>query len=122
MKLRRFDEPDKTTLFHLGRVDLVQLGNLTLGRACYEPGWRWSTHVGTATGERWCQTAHVGIVLSGRNRVEMQDGRAVEMGPGDIFDIGPGHDSLVIGDEPYESLHLVGAEHYVRSSGAGAED
>jgi mannose-6-phosphate isomerase-like protein (cupin superfamily) len=56
--------------------------------------------------------SHLGVVLSGRNRIEMNDGRVFEIGPGDLFEIGPGHDSVVIGDEPYVSLHLVGADRY----------
>jgi hypothetical protein len=110
--VRRFDDPDERREFPLGRLDLVQLGGMSLGRAEYEPGWRWSEHVGAAQGKATCEVAHVGVVLSGRNRIEMDDGRVLEIGPGDLFEIGPGHDSVVIGDEPYVSLHLVGADRY----------
>ncbi len=55
---------------------------------------------------------HVGLVVSGRNRIEMTDGRTFEIGPGDLFEIGPGHDSVVVGDEPYVSIHLLGGERY----------
>ena len=109
---RRFDDPDEHRDFPLGRFDLVQIGGLTVGRAEYEPGWRWSEHVGAATGAKSCEVAHLGLVLSGRNRIEMDDGRVFEVGPGDVFEIGPGHDSVVVGDEPYVSLHLVGAGDY----------
>ena len=110
--VRRFDEPDEQREFPLGRLDLVNIGGLSVGRAAYEPGWRWSEHVGAALGKRSCEVAHVGLVLSGRNRIEMDDGRVIEVGPGDLFEIGPGHDSVVIGDEPSVSLHLAGAERY----------
>ena len=102
--VRRFDEPDERREFPLGRLDVVQLGGMSVGRAEYEPGWRWSEHVGAAQGKASCEVAHVGVVLSGRNRIEMDDGR--------VFEIGPGHDSVVIGDEPYVSLHLLGADQY----------
>lgn len=46
--VRRFDEPDERRDFQLGRFDLVQIGGMTVGRAEYEPGWRWSEHVGAA--------------------------------------------------------------------------
>jgi hypothetical protein len=111
-RIRRFDEPDDTTSFERGQVDLVRIGGITLGRARYDPGWRWSEHVGAADGQRLCQVSHLGIVISGRNLVQMEDGTEFEMKAGDIFEIGPGHDSLVIGDEPYESLHFTGAEDY----------
>jgi quercetin dioxygenase-like cupin family protein len=110
--VRRFDDPDEHREFPLGRFDLVQIGGVTVGRAEYEPGWRWSEHVGATHGKRSCDVAHVGLVLSGRNRIEMDDGRVLEIGPGDLFEIGPGHDSVVVGDEPYVSIHLLGADTY----------
>jgi hypothetical protein len=109
---RRFDDPDEHRDFPLGRFDLVQIGGMTVGRAEYEPGWRWSEHVGAATGVRSCEIAHLGMVLAGRNRIEMDDGRVIEIGPGDLFEIGPGHDSVVLGDETYVSIHFLGADRY----------
>ena len=110
--IRRFEEPDATVPMELGTFAKVELGGMTIGRAEYEPGWRWSEHVGRATGEALCQVAHVGLVLSGRNRVVMTDGSEFEMSAGDLFSIGPGHDSIVVGDEPYVSLHFLGADTY----------
>jgi hypothetical protein len=111
---RTFDEPDEHREFPLGRFDLVQIGGMTLGRAEYEPGWRWSEHVGAAQGQAACEIAHLGLVLAGRNRIEMTDGRVFELGPGDLFEIGPGHDSAVVGDERYVSIHFLGADQYAR--------
>jgi hypothetical protein len=110
--VRRFDDPDEHRDFPLGGFDLVALGGMSIGRAEYDPGWRWSVHVGAALGQALCEVPHVGLVLSGRNRIEMDDGRVIEVGPGDLFEIGPGHDSVVIGDEPYVSIHFIGAERY----------
>ena len=109
---RRFDDPDEHREFPFGRFDLVQIGGMTVGRAEYEPGWRWSEHVGAAQGQAMCEVEHLGLVLSGRNRIEMEDGRVIEVGPGDLFQIGPGHDSVVVGDEPYVSIHFLGADTY----------
>ena len=110
--IRSFEQPDEHRDFPLGRFDLVEIGGMTLGRAEYEPGWRWSEHVGAAQGQAVCEIAHLGLVLSGRNRIEMTDGRVFEIGPGDLFEIGPGHDSVVIGDERYVSIHFLGADQY----------
>ena len=110
--VRTFDDPDERRDFPLGRFALVQIGGVSVGRAEYEPGWRWSEHVGAERGTRYCEIEHVGLVLSGRNRIEMEDGRTFEIGPGDLFEIGPGHDSIVVGEEPYVSIHLVGGERY----------
>ncbi|MFL6211914.1 MAG: cupin domain-containing protein [Pyrinomonadaceae bacterium] len=112
LDLKRFDAPDETRTFEKGKFELVQMGNMTVGRASYEPGWRWSEHVGAATGERLCQVEHVGLVVSGRAKVLMADGREIEMGSGDLFSVPPGHDSWVVGDEPYVSLHFMGADVY----------
>jgi hypothetical protein len=114
MILKRFDAPDESRVFPKGRFDVVRLSGVTLGRATYEPGWRWSLHVGAANGQTLCMTAHVGLVISGRAAVARADGRVDEMRAGDVFFIAPGHDSWVIGDEPYVSLHIDGAGEYAR--------
>jgi hypothetical protein len=114
LEIRRFDAPDETRAFQMGRFDLLTIAGSTLGRASYEPGWRWSTHVGAATGEELCPIEHLGIVLSGRAAVRMRDGRDHVMRPGDVFAIPSEHDSWVVGDEAYVSLHLVGASEYAR--------
>lgn len=121
LEIRRFDDPDSHSTPPLAAIDMVQVGGLSIGRARYEPGWRWSEHVGAATGERWCRVAHVGLVVGGRNIVTMEDGRKVEMRAGDLFSIGPGHDSAVVGDEPYESLHFVGTEEYATQAARQAD-
>jgi hypothetical protein len=87
---------------------------MTIGRASYEPGWRWSTDVGAGLGKALCDVAHVGFVVSGRAGVAMADGRVAELAAGDVFVIDPGHDSWVIGDAPYVSLHFLGAGDYAR--------
>jgi ethanolamine utilization protein EutQ (cupin superfamily) len=110
--LKRFEEPDEIRTFEKGRFELVRLGGMTIGRATYEAGWKWSVHVGRATGAKSCAVEHVGMVLSGRATAAMDDGRVIEMKAGDVFYIAPGHDSWVVGDEPYVSIHLMGADAY----------
>ena len=110
--LRRFEEPDEVREFPLGRFELVQIGGMTVGRATYEPGWKWSEHVGGSPDER-CMVEHLGLVVSGRAAVAGPDYEAV-MEPGDLFAVPPDHDSWVVGDEPYVSLHFLGADEYAR--------
>jgi quercetin dioxygenase-like cupin family protein len=112
--LKRFEDPDEVRTFEKGKFEIVHLGGMNIGRASYEPGWRWSAHVGAASGQKSCQVEHVGLVLSGRATAAMDDGRIIEMKAGDLFYIAPGHDSWVIGDEPYVSLHLMGAGDYAQ--------
>lgn len=111
--LKRFDKPDEVRTFEKGRFELVTLGGMTIGRATYQPGWKWSEHVGTATGATHCHVEHVGMVVSGCATAAMASGKVIEMRAGDIFYIPPEpHDSWVVGDEPYVSLHFLGADHY----------
>jgi len=110
--LKRFDAPDEVRVFDKGRFEVVHIAGMTIGRATYEPGWKWSEHVGKGLHKTSCEVEHVGIVIAGRATAAMDDGRIIEMRAGDIFYIAPGHDSWVIGDEPYVSLHLVGANAY----------
>jgi mannose-6-phosphate isomerase-like protein (cupin superfamily) len=110
--LKRFEKPDVVKRFEKGKFEMVSLAGMSIGRATYKPGWRWSEHVGKAMGLTACQVEHVGMVVSGRAMVAMSDGTQVEMRAGDLFHIGPGHDSWVLGDDPYVSLHFLGAEDY----------
>jgi hypothetical protein len=110
--LKRFETPDEVISFEKGRFEKITLGGVTIGRAVYEPGWKWSTHVGSKTGAALCQVEHVGLVVSGRATAAMEDGTVIEMRAGDLFYIPPGHDSWVVGDEEYVSLHFLGAEKY----------
>jgi quercetin dioxygenase-like cupin family protein len=112
--VKRFEQPDEVSTFEQRKFELVKIGSMTIGRASYEPGWKWSMHVGAPTGAAFCEVEHVGMVVSGCAACEMKDGRYYEMRAGDVFYIGPGHDSWVVGDEPYVSLHFLGAEHYAR--------
>jgi hypothetical protein len=113
--LRRFEQPDETREMVKGRFELVHIGGLTIGRATYQPGWKWSEHVGPTVGTSRCSVEHVGLVLAGIATVACDD-RVIEMHPGELFYVPPvPHDSWVVGSEPYVSLHFLGAERYARS-------
>ena len=112
--VKRFDSPDEIRVFQKGKFELVRVGNMTIGRATYEPGWKWSEHVGKDAWVRSCMVDHVGLVLAGRVKVCMDDGTEYELAAGDAFAVAPGHDSWVVGDEPYVSLHFVGADEYAK--------
>jgi quercetin dioxygenase-like cupin family protein len=113
--LRRFDSPDETRVMEKGRFEIVRIGGVTIGRSTYEPGWKWSEHVGPSVGATRCSVEHVGLVVSGTATAALDDGRVFELRPGELFYIPPiPHDSWVVGDEPYVSLHFFGAEHYAK--------
>ena len=114
IEIRRFERADERREFPHGTFELVSLGGVTVGRASYEPGWVWSEHVGNPVGHELCEVEHVGLVVSGRSAVKMADGTEAVLEPGDLFFIRPGHDSWVVGNEPYVSLHLLGASEYAK--------
>lgn len=116
LTLVNLDDPTEVRTFEKGRFEVYRVGPMTLGRATYEPGWKWSEHVGPTTGEPSCQVEHVGLVLSGAAVAKMDDGTERVMRAGDFFYVPPGHDSWVVGDEPYVSLHIMGSEEYAAPS------
>jgi class 3 adenylate cyclase len=97
---KSFERPDTVVEFPLIRTRIVELGDLTVGELVSEPGWRWSTHVRPTVGGEWCQARHVGFVVSGKLGIDFLDGTRLEFGPGDVFDIPPGHDGYTVGDQP----------------------
>lgn len=115
LELVNFDEPSEVRAFEKGTFEVYTVGPMTLGRATYEPGWKWSEHVGSVMGATSCQVEHVGLVLSGEAVAKMDDGREVVMRAGDFFYVPAGHDSWVVGEEPYVSLHILGSETYASS-------
>lgn len=111
--LKRFETADELREFPKGQFEVIHIGGMTIGRATYKPGWKWSDDVGDALGEAFCNVEHVGMVVSGQATASMKDGKTVVMKPGDVFYVPPHpHDSWVVGDEPYVSLHFLGAEKY----------
>jgi quercetin dioxygenase-like cupin family protein len=112
--LKRFEEPDEVREMVNGRFELVRIGGLTIGRATYQPGWKWSEHAGPTVGNTRCSVEHVGLVLAGVATVAFED-RVIEMRAGELFYVPPvPHDSWVVGAEPYISLHFLGADRYAR--------
>jgi quercetin dioxygenase-like cupin family protein len=115
--LKRFDTPDETRTMTKGRFEIVRLGGLVIGRATYEPGWRWSLHVGPGLGATRCHVEHVGLVLSGTATAAFDDGRVIELKAGELFYIPPiPHDSWVVGDALYVSVHFLGAQSYAAAT------
>jgi class 3 adenylate cyclase len=109
-----FRRPDAVRIIDHGRVELVNLGESSVGRQVLEPGWRWSAHVKPLARTPWCEFHHFGLVLSGRMHIEMSDGTVMEVGPDTVYEIPPSHDAWVVGDEPWIGIAWSG----IRSFGA----
>lgn len=112
---KSFDLPDEVKRpFERGKIDLVTLGGLAFQRETLQPGWRWSTNVKPIVKTDSCQKFHVKYIVSGRQRVVMDDGTEEELGPGDLAIIYPGHDAWVVGNEPNVLLELASAVKEIR--------
>jgi class 3 adenylate cyclase len=104
LQAKKFATPDEVREMPKVRFEMVALGDATIGHCTFEPGWRWSTDMGEAVGTPTCQMRHVGYTMSGAIHVVMDDGETLDIGPGTVFEIPPGHDKWVLGDEPWVTL------------------
>jgi hypothetical protein len=107
-----FSRPQETCPFPNGKVELITIAGVTFGRATFEPGWRWSTHLKPIIGTNTCQTPHLGVQLSGIMHIKMDDGTERDIGPGEVANIPPGHDGWVVGNVPVVFIHITGMENY----------
>lgn len=107
---KSLDEPDESADYGGAVEDLVTIGDFTVGRLKQQPGFSWRTHIQPLVGGEWCLARHVGVILSGQIRVLLKDGTRIDLGPNDVFDIPPGHDAWVVGDEPCVELDWSGLE------------
>jgi quercetin dioxygenase-like cupin family protein len=106
---KSLETPDEVREFPFGRGEIVQIGGGDVGRMTLEPGYRWSEHTKPATGTELCEAPHFLYVISGRLGVRMSDGQELELAPGDVAVLPPGHDAWVIGDEPFVGIDWGGA-------------
>ncbi|MDQ3690577.1 MAG: hypothetical protein M3406_11195 [Chloroflexota bacterium] len=117
LQRRRFSEASDVRRFPHGHIEVVELDDVVVGKMIYEPGWRWSVDIKPIAATELCTYHHLGVTLSGRLRVETPDGTELEVGPGDVFEIPPGHDAWVVGDEPWVSVDF----EAMRSFGRGPD-
>ena len=111
---KTFETPDETRTFPNGRLDVVQVGDLTIARGTFEPGWHWADHIKPIAGTASCQVTHTGYMLSGRIGIRLDDGTETEYGPGDVYFIPPGHDGWVVGDDPAVNIEITGAATFAK--------
>ncbi len=113
---RSLDSPDETRPFEGGKGELavVNVEGGTVGRGVFRPGWKWSEHVKPIAGTDSCEAPHLGYVVSGRMKVVMDDGAELEIQPGDVVAIPPGHDAWVVGDEPCVLIDWQGYTDYAK--------
>jgi class 3 adenylate cyclase len=114
LQRKGFVEPDQVRRFGNGKMEVVTLDEVGVAHFVLEPGWRWSRDVAPIAGTRSCQHRHVGYVISGTLGIRMDDGTELIIGPREAFEIPPGHDGWVVGDEPWESVEFTSAHDFAR--------
>ena len=116
MESKSFNKPDEVRSFDKGKVELVNLGEATVGRATFEPGWRWSTCVKPLANTKSCEAAHFHYQISGTMRIRMDDGTEMECKAGDVVIVPPGHDAWVVGNEPVIGVDFQGMRDYAKQA------
>ena len=111
-ELKRFEAPDEVRVFANGRLELVTIGGATIGRAVFEPGWRWATSVQPLARTKSCEAPHFQYHVSGVLRVRMDNGQELDCRPGDVSLLPSGHDAWVVGDEPVVVVDFQGMAEY----------
>lgn len=112
---KNLSQADETRPFPKGRLEIVEIGGTTIGRATFEPGWKWSECIKPIAKTDSCQAPHLGYVISGRMKAVMDDGREFEYGPGDAMSLPPGHDAWILGNEPCVVIDWVGFADYAKA-------
>ncbi len=112
LEVVNFDEPDETRKFRKGKVDIAKIDGVRVGRAVYEPGWRWSTSLKPQQKTEWCEAQHFQYHLSGRLHIETSDGRSKVVEPGEVSLVPCPHDAWVVGKEPVVVIDFQGMAHY----------
>lgn len=119
LQSKRFDEPDELITLPLLTWQVVVLGEVYVARSVHEPGWRWSEHVKPVVGTPSCQHHHQGVVLSGQMEIETDAGARRRIGAGEAYEVPPGHDSWVVGDEPMVTIEFSGVRGWAKPTEAG---
>jgi len=112
LQCKSFATADQVRTFPSGRVEIILLDEIAVGRMRLRPGWRWSKDVAPVVGTPSCQNRHVGYAISGTLQVTMDDGTRLVIRAGEGYEIPPGHDVLVMGDEPWESVEFASAHTF----------
>jgi class 3 adenylate cyclase len=112
LQYKSFAAPDEVRAFPMGRAEVVTLDESVIGRAVYEPGWRWSTAMPAIAGTATCRLHHLGYSISGVMHVVTDDGQTIDIPPASIYEIPPGHDAWVVGDEPWVTVEWTSARTF----------
>ena len=115
LQKKSLNSPDEVRTFEKGKIEIGNIGDVSIGRSTFEPGWSWESCVKPIVKTNSCEAPHTGYIVSGRIKVVMDDGTEGEAGPGDIAVIPPGHNAWVVGNEPFVGIDITGGKEYATS-------
>lgn len=116
LEMKSFNKPDEVRTFEKGKVELVNVGGAMIGRATFEPGWKWSTCVKPIAKTDSCQAPHFAYHVSGTLVTRMEDGTEKTIKAGDVINIPAGHDAWVVGNEPVVAIDFQGMVDYAKKT------
>jgi quercetin dioxygenase-like cupin family protein len=114
LQKKSLNSPDETITSEKEKIELVNLGGFSIARVTLEPGWSWEKYVKPREKTDTCQVPHTSLILSGRVRTIMDDGTVIDSVPGEVAIVPPGHNTLVVGDEPCSIIDFSGIEEYIK--------
>jgi hypothetical protein len=117
VEVKNLNSPEETRNFDKGKVDLVKIGGAMVGRAVFQPGWKWSESVKPIAKTKSCEAPHFQYHVSGTLRVRMDDGTERDLKPGDVSLLPSGHDAWVVGNEPAVVVDFQGMLDYAKGAG-----
>ncbi len=116
MEVKSLNVPDEVRNFDKGKLELIKIGGATVGRATFQPGWKWSESVKPLVKTESCEAPHFQYHVSGTLRVRMDDGTQVDLKPGDVSLLPSGHDAWVLGNDPVIVVDFQGMVDYAKES------
>jgi class 3 adenylate cyclase len=121
LQRRDLSRPDEVREFTLGSLEIFALDDVVVGRTIWQPGWRWSETVKPIAGTELCEYHHFGYSISGRFRIQMPDGTEMDIPPNHLFEVPPGHDAWVVGNEPWIAIDWAGMRSFARPMAGSGE-
>jgi len=114
MEVKSLSKPDEVRTFDKGKLELVKIGGAVIGKATFQPGWRWSDSVRPLVKTKSCEAPHFQYHISGTLRVKTDDGTVVDCKAGDVSLLPTGHDAWVVGNEPVVVVDFQGMVDYAK--------
>jgi len=116
LEVKSLNAPDEVRTFDKGKIEIISIEGRAVGRATFQPGWKWSESVKPLVNTRSCEAPHFQYHVSGTLRIKSDDGTEKDCKAGDVSMLGAGHDAWVVGNEPVVIVDFQGMVDYAKKS------